>query len=51
MLYLYKITRPSKPDSAPIRGDGYEPGLPEPTQRRRTARAGGPGGGCVRCGA
>ena len=28
-------------DSAPVRGDGYEPGLrssdPEPTQRRRTA--------------
>ena len=23
----------------------------EPTQRRRTARAGGPGGGCVRRGA
>ena len=33
--------RPSKSDSAPVRGDGYEPGLrssdPEPTQRRRTA--------------
>ncbi len=32
---------PSKSDSAPVRGDGYEPGLrssdPEPTQRRRTA--------------
>ena len=49
------IFGPSKPDSAPVRGDGYEPGLrssdPEPTQRRRTARAGGPGGGCVRHGA
>jgi hypothetical protein len=30
-----------KSDSAPVRGDGYEPSLrssdPEPTQRRRTA--------------
>ena len=30
-----------KSDSAPVRGDGYEPGLrssdPEPTQRRRIA--------------
>jgi hypothetical protein len=30
-----------KPDSAPVRGDGYKPSLrssdPEPTQRRRTA--------------
>jgi len=38
---LYINLRPSKSDSAPIRGDGYEPGLqssdPEPTQRRRTA--------------
>ena len=33
--------RPSKSDSAPVRGDGYEPSLrssdPEPTQRRRIA--------------
>jgi len=39
-VYIY-IPRPSKSDSAPVRGDGYEPGLrssdPEPTQRRRTA--------------
>ena len=32
---------PSKSDSAPVRGDGYKPGLrssdPKPTQRRRTA--------------
>jgi len=38
---LYISDRPSKSDSAPVRGDGYEPGLrssdPEPTQRRRTA--------------
>ena len=38
-LYIHK--GPSKSDSAPVRGDGYEPGLrssdPEPTQRRRTA--------------
>ena len=35
------LLRPLKSDSAPVRGDGYEPGLrsldPEPTQRRRTA--------------
>ena len=39
-LTIY-IERPSKSDSAPVRGDGYEPGLrgsdPEPTQRHRTA--------------
>jgi len=38
---LYKATGLSKSDSAPIHGDGYEPGLQssdlEPTQRRRTA--------------
>src|SRR6266700_3210706 len=42
IIISYIITlRPSKTDSAPIRGDGYEPGLQssdlEPTQRRRTA--------------
>ena len=40
MLSIY-IARPSKSDSAPIRGDGYEPSLRssdlEPTQRRRIA--------------
>ena len=39
--HIYNISRPSKSDSAPIRGDGYEPSLrssdPEPTQRRRIA--------------
>src|SRR5712675_1528591 len=39
-LFIY-FSWPSKSDSAPVRGDGYEPGLrssdPEPTQRRRTA--------------
>ena len=38
---MYINYRPSKSDSAPVRGDGYEPSLrssdPEPTQRRRTA--------------
>ena len=41
MLNLILIPRPSKSDSAPVRGDGYKPGLrssdPELTQRRRTA--------------
>jgi hypothetical protein len=42
LLYLVDIDRrPSKSDSAPIRGNGYKPGLrsldPEPTQRRRIA--------------
>ena len=42
MCLSYNIkSRPSKSDSAPVRGDGYEPGLRssdlEPTQRRRTA--------------
>ena len=40
-IYLIKKQRPSKSDSAPVRGDGYKPGLrssdPEPTQRRHTA--------------
>ena len=41
-MQIYKyLYRPSKSDSAPVRGDGYEPGLrssdPEPTQRRRIA--------------
>jgi hypothetical protein len=46
------LLRPSKPDSTPVRGDGYKPSLrssdPELTQRLRTARAGGPGGSCIR---
>ena len=41
MLILNYLIWPSKSDSAPVRGDGYEPSLrssdPEPTQRRRTA--------------
>jgi hypothetical protein len=40
-LLRYKGIRPSKSDSAPVRGDGYKPSLrssdPEPTQRRCTA--------------
>jgi len=36
--YIVSSSWPSKSDSAPVRGDGYEPGLrssdPEPTQRR-----------------
>jgi hypothetical protein len=37
-VYYNNLKRPSKTDSAPVRGDGYEPGsYPEPTQRRCTA--------------
>ena len=43
--------RPSKTDSAPVRGDGYEPESLTQSQRRDVAqRAIGPGGGCERCG-
>ena len=46
---------PSKPDSAPVHGDSYEPGLqssdPEPTQRHHIARTGGPSGSCIHRGA
>jgi hypothetical protein len=41
LSFLIILFRPSKSDSAPVYGDGYEPGLrssdPEPTQRRRIA--------------
>ena len=45
------MERPSKTDSAPVRGDGYEPESLTQSQRRDVAqRAIGPGGGCKRWG-
>ena len=41
------LVRPSKTDSAPVRGNGYEPGSSQSQRRDVAQRAIGPsGGGC-----
>jgi len=45
-MFYYLTSRPSKTDSAPVRGDGYEPEFQTQSQRRDVAqRAIRPSGG------